>query len=140
MEVGKIVRVAGPVIDVEFPAGNLPAIYNALSVEPSEAEDRAPLIVEVILQTGNNRVRAIAMGPTEGLTRGMDVVDTGGPIKIGVGLGTLGRAVNVLGRPIDGNGPVEAAEEWPIHRAAPTLMNIEPVEQVFETGIKVIDL
>ncbi|MDD3925944.1 MAG: F0F1 ATP synthase subunit beta [bacterium] len=140
MEVGKIVRVSGPVIDVEFPAGNLPAIYNALSVEPAESEGKAPLIVEVVLQIGNNRVRAIAMGPTEGLTRGMDVIDTGGPIKVGVGPGTLGRVVNVLGKPVDGGGPIEATEEWSIHRAAPPLTGIEPVEQVFETGVKVIDL
>jgi len=138
-EKGLIVQVMGPVVDVQFPSGHLPPIYNALEVAFKE-KGRERLVLEVAQHIGEERVRAIALAPTEGLVRGMEVSDTGGPITVPVGPATLGRILNVLGEPIDGLGPIEAKERWPIHRPAPELTEEETEIQVVETGIKVLDL
>jgi F-type H+/Na+-transporting ATPase subunit beta len=135
--VGKIVQIIGPVIDVEFEAGHLPAIYNALSIK----SDTIDIVAEVEQHLGENRVRAVAMKPTDGLQRGMQAVDLGGPITVPVGPETLGRVLNVLGEPVDfADRPVETKERWPIHRPAPNLENQSTELKMFETGIKVIDL
>jgi F-type H+-transporting ATPase subunit beta len=150
MATGKVIQITGPVIDVEFPAGELPDIYNALEIRrPKEArrstagdDDGAgdTLIVEVQQHLGNNWVRTVAMSTTDGLSRGLDVVDSGAPISVPVGEVTLGRVFDVLGQPIDGKGAVKAKETLPIHRDAPAFEEMETESQVFETGIKVIDL
>jgi len=127
------------VVDVQFPSGHLPPIYNALEVAFKE-KGRERLVLEVAQHIGEERVRAIALAPTEGLVRGMEVSDTGGPITVPVGPATLGRMLNVLGEPIDGLGPIETKERWPIHRPAPELTEEETEIQVVETGIKVLDL
>jgi F-type H+-transporting ATPase subunit beta len=132
MAAGKVIQITGPVVDVEFPAGDLPEIYNALTI--------GDLTVEVQQHLGNNWVRTVAMSSTDGLSRGVDAVDTGKPISVPVGEPTLGRVFDVLGRPIDGKGPVEAQETLPIHREAPGFEDMETEASVFETGIKVIDL
>jgi len=141
---GKIIQVIGPVIDAEFPAGKLPALLNALKIE--EKEDKAAgspaidLTLEVALHLGENRVRAIAMSSTDGLVRGMKVKDMGEPISMPVGRETLGRLLNVVGEPVDNKGPVNAKKRYPIHRPAPPFVEQEPSTQLFETGIKVVDL
>jgi F-type H+-transporting ATPase subunit beta len=132
MAAGKVIQITGPVVDVEFPAGDLPEIYNALTI--------GDLTVEVQQHLGNNWVRTVAMSSTDGLSRGVEAVDTGKPISVPVGEPTLGRVFDVLGRPIDGKGPVEASETLPIHREAPRFADMETEASVFETGIKVIDL
>ncbi len=134
---GRIVQIIGPVVDVEFPADNLPAIYNAIEIP---REDGSMLIVETQQHLGNNWVRAIAMSTTDGLSRGMEATDTGSPIMVPVGPETLGRIFNVLGEPIDLKGAVDASERYPIHRPAPTFVEQEVDPTVFETGLKVIDL
>jgi len=134
---GRVIAITGPVVDIEFPAGRLPAIYNAVEIE---REGAAPLVAEVQQHLGNNWVRTVAMTTTDGLARGTAVADTGAPISVPVGPATLGRVFNVLGEPIDGKGPVEAAERLPIHRPAPTFDEQATTTEVFETGIKVIDL
>ena len=144
MATGKVIQITGPVIDVEFPPGDLPDIYNALEIKRpkaagQKAED-ATLVVEVQQHLGNNWVRAVAMSTTDGLARGLDVVDTGAPITVPVGASTLGRVFDVLGHPIDGKGPVKADTSLPIHRDPPAFDQMETEAQVFETGIKVIDL
>ncbi len=138
---GRVVQVIGAVIDVEFASGHLPEIYNALEITGKNpaGEDRR-VIVEVQQMLGDNRVRTVAMGSTDGLTRGMLAVNTGQPITVPVGVGTLGRILNVLGEPVDEMGPIDAAEHWPIHRHAPELTDLETETVVFETGIKVVDL
>ncbi|AIE75149.1 MULTISPECIES: F0F1 ATP synthase subunit beta [unclassified Synechocystis] len=139
--VGKITQVIGPVIDARFPSGKLPRIYNALKVQGrNSAGNEVAVTCEVQQLLGDNQVRAVAMSSTDGLVRGMDVVDTGAPISVPVGTGTLGRIFNVLGEPVDNKGPVPAGETFPIHRPAPKLVDLETKPQVFETGIKVIDL
>ena len=140
--VGKIVQVIGPVIDVEFEAGHLPAIYHALHVKSESKETGLiDVIAEVEQHLGENRVRAVAMKPTDGMTRGMTVFDTGAPISVPVGPETLGRVLNVLGEPVDfPDRPVLSKERWPIHRHAPTLEDQSTELRMFETGIKVIDL
>lgn len=141
---GKIIQVIGPVIDAEFPVGKLPALLNALKVE--EKEDKTAgspaidLTLEVALHLGENRVRAIAMSSTDGLVRGMKVKDMGEPISVPVGRETLGRLLNVVGEPVDNKGPVNAKKRYPIHRPAPPFVEQEPSTQLFETGIKVVDL
>ena len=144
MATGKVIQITGPVIDVEFPAGELPAIYNALEIArpkaAGDAGDGGSLVVEVQQHLGNNWVRAVAMSSTDGLARGVDVVDTGAPITVPVGAPTLGRVFDVLGHPIDGKGPVKKASTLPIHRNPPAFDQMETEAQVFETGIKVIDL
>jgi F-type H+-transporting ATPase subunit beta len=141
--IGKVVQVIGPVIDVEFPAEHLPELYTALRVDaPAPVGGAAVhLVAEVQQHIGRNQVRAVAMSSTDGLVRGMGAVDTGGPISVPVGKHALGRILNVLGEPVDGGEPIPAdAERWPIHREAPKFTELEPKTEVFETGIKVIDL
>lgn len=139
--IGRIVQIIGPVIDVEFTAGNLPSIYNALKIEgKNEAGQDVSVTGEVQQLLGGNQVRAVAMSSTDGLVRGMEVVDTGAPISVPVGTATLGRIFNVLGEPVDNRGPVNTQESFPIHRPAPKLTDLETKPSVFETGIKVIDL
>jgi F-type H+-transporting ATPase subunit beta len=140
--VGKIVQVIGPVLDVEFEAGRLPEIYNALRIQAkSAASGDIDVIAEVEQHLGENRVRAVAMKPTDGMQRGMSAVDLGQPISVPVGPGTLGRVLNVLGEPVDyPDRPVVAKERWPIHRPAPNLESQSTELKMFETGIKVIDL
>ena len=141
---GKVVQIIGPVIDVEFESGQLPAIHNALRVQSdgkTAGGTDIDVVVEVEQHLGENRVRAVAMKPTDGMQRGMRVLDLGSPISVPVGPKTLGRVLNVLGEPIDfPDRPIEAAERWPIHRAAPSLEDQSTDLQMFETGIKVIDL
>ncbi|MCC6618407.1 MAG: F0F1 ATP synthase subunit beta [Chloroflexi bacterium] len=138
MATGTVIQITGPVIDVEFPPGDLPAIYNALEIP--RADEGAPLVVEVQQHLGNNWVRAVAMSSTDGLARGLRVTDTGAPISVPVGEATLGRVFDVLGHAIDNKGPVEAGQTFPIHRDPPAFDEMETEAQVFETGIKVIDL
>ncbi|MGA2383257.1 MAG: F0F1 ATP synthase subunit beta [Gemmatimonadales bacterium] len=141
--IGKVVQVIGPVIDVEFGAEHLPELYTALRVDaPAPAGgERVHLVAEVQQHIGRNQVRAVAMSSTDGLVRGMEAVDTGGPISVPVGKYALGRILNVLGEPVDGGEPIPAdAERWPIHRDPPKFTELEPKTEVFETGIKVIDL
>jgi len=138
---GRIVQVIGPVVDVEFPGGDLPPIYNALHILEEVAGQKFDIIVEVEQHLGEGRVRTVAMKPTDGLQRGMKVVDTGAPITMPVGPQTLGRVLNVLGEPVDfPDLPVNAVEHWPIHRASPTLEQQSTELKMFETGIKVVDL
>ncbi len=139
---GKIVAIIGPVLDVEFEAGKLPEIYNALRIRTNTKEaGEVDIIAEVEQHLGENRVRAVAMKPTDGLQRGMKAEDLGAPISVPVGPQTLGRVLNVLGEPVDfPDRPVQATEHWPIHRAAPTLEQQSTELKMFETGIKVIDL
>ncbi|MDD3761657.1 MAG: F0F1 ATP synthase subunit beta [Nevskiales bacterium] len=134
MSTGKIVQVIGAVIDVEFPRDAIPAIYDALKIDGTE------LTLEVQQQLGDGVVRTIALGSSEGLKRGLEVRNTGKPISVPVGPATLGRIMNVLGEPIDEVGPVEAAEQWAIHREAPSYEDQAGSTELLETGIKVIDL
>ena len=140
--VGKVLAVVGPVVDVEFSTEDLPPIYQALRIsdEAVLSSEKVDLIVEVAQHLGENRVRCVSMQSTDGLVRGMDAVDTGGPITTPVGDATLGRVLNVIGEPVDGLGPVEAEERWPIHRHAPGFDEQATETEQFETGIKVIDL
>src|SRR5690606_16927247 len=134
---GRIIQITGAVVDVEFPTDQLPDIYNALEVE---REGDEPLVLEVQQHLGNDWVRTVAMSSTDGLRRGMPVLDTGGPIKVPVGQATLGRIFNVVGRPVD-DGPAPQAEVYyPIHRPAPTFEEQSTEVEPFETGLKVIDL
>jgi F-type H+-transporting ATPase subunit beta len=133
---GRIVQVMGPVVDVEFPPDQLPEIYNGLEI----SRDGGKLVVEVQNHLGNDWVRTVAMDSTDGLRRGMEVIDTGAPITMPVGPNTLGRIFNVLGEPIDHLGPVEATDRYPIHRLAPPFEEQVTEPEFFETGIKVIDL
>lgn len=141
---GKIVQVIGPVVDVEFSPGQLPAIYNALDVQGMKREDifsySERLVLEVAQHLGESRVRTVALSSTDGLTRGMDVLDTGAPIKIPVGQNTLGRIMNIIGEPVDKQGPLTSDTMYPIHRLAPALDEQETSIQILETGIKVVDL
>ena len=140
--VGRVVQIIGPVLDVEFPEGRLPAIYNAVSVRDAGKATGVSIdvIAEVAQHLGENRVRCIAMKPTDGMVRGMAAVDTGHPISVPVGRETLGRILNVVGDPVDGLGPVKAAERWPIHREPPRYEEQSTEVEMFETGIKVVDL
>lgn len=149
MSVGRVVQVIGPVVDIEFPPGELPAIYNAIKitkkemgigVRPSQSDLMHELVLEVQTELGNNQVRCLALGVTDGLERGAPATDTGDSIRVPVGRETLGRVFNVLGQPIDQKGPVQTKEMYPIHRPAPSLEEQDPSKQVFETGIKVVDL
>ena len=140
---GTVVQIIGPVIDVEFEGGHLPEIHNALKIESTGAAGglQSDVIAEVARHLGENRVRAVAMKPTDGMQRGMRAIDLGEPISVPVGPKTLGRVLNVLGEPVDfPDRPVEAEQRWPIHRPAPTLEEQSTELQMFETGIKVIDL
>jgi F-type H+/Na+-transporting ATPase subunit beta len=138
---GRVTQVIGPVIDVEFSSGNLPKIYDALIVEDTAPNGQhVRLVVEVQQLLGENRVRAVAMDNTDGITRGMTVTNTAAPIQVPVGEPTLGRILNVLGDPVDEAGPVNAQTHWPIHRKAPAISAQNTKVEIFETGIKVIDL
>src|SRR5882724_7962702 len=139
MNKGKIVQIIGPVVDVEF-SGSLPGIYNALTVEYSVLGKPTKLTLEVQQHLGDNWLRAIAMSSTEGLKRGYEVSDTGGPISMPVGEGVMGRVFDVTGNPVDERGPVNCEKRYPIHRAAPPLVDQSTSPQVLTTGIKVIDL
>ena len=141
--VGRIEEITGVVLEAVFEQDHLPEIYNALETEiPSSEEGGEPtkLVVEVQQHLGDDRVRCVAMDATDGLRRGAEVRDTGGPITVPVGKGTLGRIFNLLGDPIDNAGDVEFEERWPIHRSAPKVENLTPTREIFETGIKVVDL
>ncbi len=134
--VGRVIQVIGPVIDVEFPSGKLPNIYNALEIKAKDAT----IVAEVQIILGDNRVRTVAMSSTEGLKRGLDVVDTGSPISVPVGASTLGRIFNVLGETVDEGEEIKANKKLPIHRQPPALSEQSTSIEIFETGIKVIDL
>jgi F-type H+-transporting ATPase subunit beta len=139
---GRIIQVAGPAVDVQFPEGHIPSIHNALRItsEGFKVETPIDIILEVAQHIGEGRVRTIALQPTEGLVRGMPVTDLGGPVTVPVGPETLGRVMNVIGEPIDKMGPVNTKERYSIHRPAPTFEEQSTQLQMFETGIKVIDL
>ncbi len=140
--VGRVVQVIGPVLDVEFESENLPELYNAITIN-AKSDGGADIRVtsEVQQHIGRNQVRAVAMSATDGVVRGMEVVDTGAPIKVPVGAAALGRILNVLGEPVDNGAEIgPEVERWAIHRAPPDFANLEPKTEVFETGIKVIDL
>jgi len=143
--IGKVVQVIGPVLDVEFEGGHLPEIYNALRLSgTTESGTEIDVVAEVQQHIGRGQVRAVCMTSTDGVTRGMDAVDTGQAISVPVGEAVLGRILNVLGEPVDHKGPVggEGAEieRWPIHRQPPKFHELEPKTEIFETGIKVVDL
>jgi F-type H+-transporting ATPase subunit beta len=139
-QVGRIVQVIGSTFDAEFPEGHLPEIYNALHVETDAKNIHLRLTGEVQQQLGGNRVRCVALGSTDGLVRGVKVTDTGKPVQVPVGMETLGRVFNLLGDTIDGRGPIHAKEHRPIHRPPPSFAELSPKTELFETGIKVIDL
>ncbi|MEL6823947.1 MAG: F0F1 ATP synthase subunit beta, partial [Calditrichota bacterium] len=137
MNKGVISQVIGPVVDVEFPDGNLPAIYNSVQVE---RKDDDVLVLEAQQHLGENVVRCVSMDSTDGLVRGQEAVDTGKPIAVPVGDGVLGRLINVTGDAIDEKEPIPAKENWPIHRPAPRFEDLATETEILETGIKVIDL
>lgn len=138
---GKIIQVIGPVIDIEFENGHLPKIYNSIRIPRTSTEGvEENLIVEVQQHLGEDRVRAVAMDSSDGLVRGMDAYDTGEPISVPVGPSTLGRLINVIGNPIDAQGEIKADMKYPIHRPAPQFKSLSTQQEIFETGIKVIDL
>jgi F-type H+-transporting ATPase subunit beta len=140
--IGKVVQVIGPVLDVEFESEHLPELYNALRIRgKSDAGVDIDVVLEVQQHIGRNQVRAVAMSSTDSVVRGMDVEDTGSAITVPVGAAALGRILNVIGNPVDNGPPIpEDVERWPIHRPAPEFADLEPKTEVFETGIKVIDL
>jgi F-type H+/Na+-transporting ATPase subunit beta len=139
---GKVIQVAGPAVDVQFPEGQIPLIYTAIRITSEGFTVPTPIdiITEVAQHIGEGRVRTIALQPTEGLVRGMKALSLGGPVSVPVGKETLGRILNVIGEPVDEMGPVNAALRWPIHRPAPSFEDQSTELQMFETGIKVIDL
>src|SRR3984957_12802359 len=138
---GRVVRINGPVVDVEFSAENMPAIYNALHVDITLEDSTSTLTLEVEQHLGDDTVRAIAMAPTDGLTRGAVVSDTGGPISVPVGAVPTGHVWNVLGEPLDISADrLEITERWGIHRDPPRFDQLEPRTEILETGIKVLDL
>jgi len=144
--IGRVVQVIGPVLDVEFEPENLPDIYNALHLKATnDAGQEIDLTAEVQQHIGRGQVRAVAMSSTDGVVRGMEILDTGDYITVPVGEAALGRILNVLGRPVDEAGPLKGEgdgkiERWPIHRESPTFQQLEPKTEIFETGIKVVDL
>jgi len=141
MNKGKIVQVIGPVVDIDFSEGKLPEVLNAIKIPRTNAEGVSEeLVVEVQQHLGENRVRTVAMDSTDGLVRGMEAFDTGKPISIPVGPNTLGRLINVTGQGIDGLGEIKGVKEYPIHRPAPAFNDLSTKKEMFETGIKVIDL
>ena len=141
MTEGSIVQIIGPVVDIDFPSGKLPSILNAVKIPRVNVEGvQEDLIVETQMHLGEDRIRAVSMDSTDGLVRGMKAYDTGGPISVPVGPKVLGRLINVIGQPIDALGPVEAKAYYPIHRPAPSFEQLSTQREMFETGIKVIDL
>nr|MBP8976049.1 F0F1 ATP synthase subunit beta [Bacteroidota bacterium] len=141
MTEGTIVQIIGPVVDIEFPAGKLPEILNAIKIPRKNIEGADDeLIVEVQQQLGDDRVRTVAMDSTDGLMRGMKAYDTGSPITVAVGPEVLGRMMNVIGQTIDGKPPIQSKRTYPIHRPAPSFDQLTTNKEMFETGIKVVDL
>jgi F-type H+/Na+-transporting ATPase subunit beta len=138
--IGRITQVIGSTFDAEFQEDHLPAIYNAVTIQSEKKGVKIDLTGEVQQHLGGGRVRCVALGSTDGLIRGQDILDTGAPVSVPVGEGTLGRVFNLLGQPIDDRGPVNVTERWPIHRQAPQVSDLSTSTEVFETGIKVIDL
>ena len=138
MKKGEVVQIIGPVVDVRFPPGNLTPIRNAIKIE--DKKRNISLVAEVAQHIGNDTARCVALAPTDGLVRGMDVIDTGGPISVPVGPEVLGRIFNLLGEPLDTIGEVKTKERYPIHRQAPSFEERESTTEVFETGLKVVDL
>lgn len=139
--IGKIIQIIGPVVDIQFEDENLPKIYNAIKIPRTSTEGKTEdLIVEVQQHLGEDRVRAVAMDSTDGLVRGMECIDTGEPISVPVGPATLGRLINVTGEGIDGLGEIKSEKRYPIHRQAPLFKNLSTQTEMFETGVKVIDL
>ena len=134
---GYVTQIIGPVLDIAFPDGNLPTIYSALKITQ---DDGGVIIVEVQQLLGDSKVRAVSMRSTDGLKRGVEVIDLGAPISVPVGATTLGRIFNVIGEPVDNQGDVSYAETLPIHRDAPAFTELETKPSIFETGIKVVDL
>src|SRR5512135_1548089 len=137
---GRIAQVIGSTFDAEFDEGHLPDIYNALMIDTDEKGVKIHLTGEVQQHLGGNRVRCVALGSTDGLMRGMSVLDTGGPVRVPVGKETLGRVFNLLGQTIDGRGEISTSEWWPIHRDPPEFQDLSAKTEIFETGIKVVDL
>ncbi|MEN6309992.1 MAG: F0F1 ATP synthase subunit beta [Acidobacteriota bacterium] len=142
VKTGTVVQVIGPVVDIKFEGGNLPEIYTAIRVTSEGFDVTTPIdiVVEVEQHIGEDRVRCVSMHPTDGLSRGMKAIDLGGPIEVPVGEGTLGRVMNVIGEPVDHKGPITTAKKYPIHRDPPPLDQQSTKLEMFETGIKVIDL
>ncbi len=138
--IGRITQIIGSTFDVEFDEGHLPAIYNAVKIVSEHKGVKINLTGEVQQHLGGSRVRCVALGSTDGLIRGQDCIDTGEPVKVPVGKATLGRVFNITGDPVDNRGPVDADEYWPIHREPPALRDLSTKTELFETGIKVIDL
>ena len=138
--IGRITQIIGSTFDVEYDEDQMPAIYNAVKVMSEHKGVKINLTGEVQQHLGGGRVRCVALGSTDGLIRGQDCIDTGGPVRVPVGEATLGRVFNITGEPVDGRGPVDADEYWPIHREAPPLKDLSTKTELFETGIKVIDL
>ena len=138
--VGQVTQIIGSTFDAEFPEDKLPEIYNALQIEADVKGVAVKVTGEVQQHLGGGRVRCVALGSTDGMVRGMDVLDTGAPLSVPVGKETLGRVFNLLGEPVDRRGPVETEESWPIHRHAPLLEDLSSKTEIFETGIKVVDL
>ena len=136
MAKGKVAQIIGTVVDIEFPPDELPALYNAIEITDSGSR----VVLEVQEHLGNNRVRCLALSPTDGLGRGAEAIDTGAALSVPVGKATLGRLFDVMGEPLDNLGPVKAKEHWPIHRLPPSFEEQETTTQVLETGLKVIDL
>ena len=138
---GTIIQIIGPVMDISFPAGKMPGIYNSLIIETKdESGKKAKIVCEVQQLLGDNVVRAISMNATDGLQRGVKVIDTGAPLSVPVGSTTLGRIFNVVGEPVDLMGSVDYNKTLPIHRSAPSFIDLDTQLSIFETGIKVVDL
>src|SRR5215467_8105851 len=140
--IGHVVQVAGPAVDVQFVESSMPPIYEALKVVSDGFQVPTPInvILEVQQHIGEGRVRCVAMEPTDGMVRGMKAIDLGGPISVPVGRGTLGRVINVIGEPVDQLGPVAFDKKMPIHRPAPAFDEQSTTAEMFETGVKVVDL
>ncbi|MEX0713317.1 MAG: F0F1 ATP synthase subunit beta, partial [Pirellulales bacterium] len=138
--IGQVTQVIGSTFDVEFPEDSLPAIYNAVKIASEHKGIKVELTGEVQQHLGGGRVRCVALGGTDGMVRGQDCIDTGKPVTVPVGKATLGRVFNLIGEPVDGRGPVEAEDYWSIHRDAPEITDLSTKTELFETGIKVIDL
>ena len=138
--IGRVTQIIGSTFDAEFHEHHLPAIYNAVKITSNQKGIVLNLVGEVQQHLGGGRVRCVALGSTDGMVRGMDCLDTGSPVKVPVGKCTLGRVFNLTGDVIDGRGPIKADDYWPIHREAPAVVDLSTRTEIFETGIKVIDL
>ena len=140
-ELGRTTQIIGPVLDVTFPPGKMPNIFNALVVEgKNQAGQKVSVTCEVQQLLGDHCVRAVSMNATDGLMRGMEVIDTGKPLSVPVGESTLGRIFNVLGEPVDNLGGIKTKDDFPIHRSAPAFVDLDTKLAIFESGIKVVDL